>query len=207
MQLRMAVLASRLEHIIRRSHHVSVRDNQGRVHRVRPKRSVRAVCGHGSRDHWNEAEGNPLADRNPYVGPQAVGEGVFARLLAAIDNFTAVPSTFIDGGDHVVVLGRYGGTMKDGGATLDFAVLPRLPVPRRQGRDVPAVHRHRTVGAVDDIAVLDSHSRSFLDFFHRRNADRVFVGRPAARPPARRRSAAINTLWQIGAFLSPTPGA
>ena len=25
----------------------------------------------------------------------------------------------IDGGDHVVVLGRYGGTMKNGGATLD----------------------------------------------------------------------------------------
>ncbi len=69
--------------------------------------------------HWNEAEGTPLADRNPYVGPQAVGEGVFARLVAAIDNFTVVPSTFIDGGDHVVVLGRYGGKMKDGGATLD----------------------------------------------------------------------------------------
>ena len=34
---------------------------------------------------------------------QAVGDAVFARLLAAIDNFTAVPSTFIDGGDHVVV--------------------------------------------------------------------------------------------------------
>jgi len=48
--------------------------------------------------NWNEAEGNPLADRNPYVGPQAVGDGVFGRLLAAIDNFTAVPSTFIDGG-------------------------------------------------------------------------------------------------------------
>jgi uncharacterized protein len=68
---------------------------------------------------WNEAEGNPLADRNPYVGPQAVGDGVFARLLTAIDGFSAVPTTFIDGGDHVVVLGRYGGTMKDGGATLD----------------------------------------------------------------------------------------
>ena len=62
-------------------------------------------------------EGNPLADRNPYVGAQAVGEGVFARLLAAIDNFTAVPNTFLDGGDHVVVLGRYGGTMKDDGVT------------------------------------------------------------------------------------------
>ena len=69
--------------------------------------------------NWSEAEGNPLADRNPYVGPQAVGEGVFARLLGAIDNFSAVPSTFIDGGDHVVVLGRYGGTAKRSGATLD----------------------------------------------------------------------------------------
>ena len=27
---------------------------------------------------------------------------MFAWLLAAIDNFTAVPGTFIDGGDHVV---------------------------------------------------------------------------------------------------------
>ena len=44
---------------------------------------------------------------------------MFGRLLAAIDNFTAVPDTFIDGGDHVVVLGRYGGTMKNGGAPLD----------------------------------------------------------------------------------------
>jgi ketosteroid isomerase-like protein len=69
--------------------------------------------------HWNEAEGHQLADGNPYVGPQAVLEGVFGRLLAAIDNFTAVPSTFIDGGDHVVVLGRYGGTAKAGGETLD----------------------------------------------------------------------------------------
>jgi ketosteroid isomerase-like protein len=68
---------------------------------------------------WNEAEGTPFAARNPYVGPQAVGEGVFGPLLATIDNFAVVPSTFIDGGDHVVVLGRYGGTMKNGGATLD----------------------------------------------------------------------------------------
>src|SRR5262252_9484051 len=69
--------------------------------------------------NWIQAEGHPLADRSPYVGPQAVGEGVFARLLAAIDNFTVVPSTFIDGGAHVVVLGRYGGTMKNSGTPLD----------------------------------------------------------------------------------------
>jgi uncharacterized protein len=32
---------------------------------------------------WREAEGNPLADRNPYRGAQAIGEGVFARLVDA----------------------------------------------------------------------------------------------------------------------------
>jgi ketosteroid isomerase-like protein len=68
---------------------------------------------------WNEAEGTPLADRNPYVGPQAIGDGVFGRLLAAIDNFSVVPSSVIDGGDDVVAVGRYGGTMKAGGAKLD----------------------------------------------------------------------------------------
>ena len=30
--------------------------------------------------HWSEAEGNKLADRSPYIGPQAVVEGVFQRL-------------------------------------------------------------------------------------------------------------------------------
>lgn len=68
---------------------------------------------------WNEAEGNPLASQNPYLGPQKVAEGVFAPLLAAVADFTATPTTFIDGGDHVVVTGRYGGTMKASGAKLD----------------------------------------------------------------------------------------
>jgi len=69
---------------------------------------------------WYEAEGNPLADRNPYVGAQAVGEGVFGRLLAAIDGFTAVPDRVVDGGaNDVIALGRYGGTMKHSGAKLD----------------------------------------------------------------------------------------
>ncbi|MES2523472.1 MAG: nuclear transport factor 2 family protein [Gemmatimonadota bacterium] len=68
---------------------------------------------------WNEAQGNPLADGNPYIGAQAIGEGVFGRLLAVIDGFTAAPDRFVDGGDDVIVLGRYGGTMKSSGATLD----------------------------------------------------------------------------------------
>ena len=68
---------------------------------------------------WNEAEGNPLARGNPFVGADKIGEGVFGPLLAQIDDFTVVPATFIDGGDDVVVLGRYGGSMKAGGAKLD----------------------------------------------------------------------------------------
>lgn len=44
---------------------------------------------------------------------------MFGRLLAAIDNFTAAPDRFVDGGADVIVLGRYGGTMKQGGAKLD----------------------------------------------------------------------------------------
>jgi len=37
---------------------------------------------------WNEAEGNPYADNNPYIGPDAVLNGVFARALANHDYFT-----------------------------------------------------------------------------------------------------------------------
>ena len=68
---------------------------------------------------WNEAHGNPLADRNPYVGAQAIGEGVFGRLLAAIDGFSAAPDRYVDGGEDVIVLGRYTGTMKHDGAKLN----------------------------------------------------------------------------------------
>ena len=39
------------------------------------------------RIRWNEAEGFPYSDRNPYVGPEAVVEGVFARLAADWDGF------------------------------------------------------------------------------------------------------------------------
>jgi len=36
---------------------------------------------------WNEAESNSLADGNPYVGPDAILTGVFARLGANHDHF------------------------------------------------------------------------------------------------------------------------
>lgn len=57
---------------------------------------------------WNEAENNlPLAQGNPYVGPQAVLEGVFIRLGEEFDGFTVVPERYLADGDTVVMSGRY----------------------------------------------------------------------------------------------------
>ena len=92
---------------------------------------------------WNEAEGTPLAERNPYVGAQAVGEGVFGPLLAMIDGFTVTPDRFVDGGDDVIVLGRYGGTMKQGGAKLD---APFCHVYRFNGDRIVSFHQFTDSG-------------------------------------------------------------
>jgi ketosteroid isomerase-like protein len=69
---------------------------------------------------WNEAENFPYSDRNPYRGPQAILEGVFARLGAEWEGFAAVPEEFFEAGEHsVLVLGRYRGTFKATGRALD----------------------------------------------------------------------------------------
>jgi uncharacterized protein len=68
---------------------------------------------------WMEAEGFLYAAGNPYVGPQAVAEGVFMRIVDDVDGFAVVPQNFVDGGDTVVVEGRYRGTMKATGKPID----------------------------------------------------------------------------------------
>ena len=68
---------------------------------------------------WNEAENFPYADGNPYVGPDAILAGIFARLGAEWDGFAAVAEEFLDAGETIVVLGRYGGTFKATGRALD----------------------------------------------------------------------------------------
>lgn len=68
---------------------------------------------------WNEAENFPYADRNPYVGPMAVAEGVFFRLATEWENFQAVPSEILDAGETVISLGRYKGKHNTTGIALD----------------------------------------------------------------------------------------
>jgi ketosteroid isomerase-like protein len=68
---------------------------------------------------WHEAENFPYADRNPYVGPQAVAEGVFGRCIGEWDGFNVQMTDLIDGGDRVVALGRYGGAYKTSGGAMN----------------------------------------------------------------------------------------
>lgn len=68
---------------------------------------------------WIEAESGPYADRNPYNGPGAVFEGLFARIGAEYEGFVVTPVTFIASGDRVVALGRYTGTNRATGEALD----------------------------------------------------------------------------------------
>ena len=64
---------------------------------------------------WREAENYIYADRNPYLGPQAVLEGVFMRLGSEWEGFTVTPEEWLDAGHHVVVLGTYTGRRKETG--------------------------------------------------------------------------------------------
>jgi ketosteroid isomerase-like protein len=72
---------------------------------------------------WNEAENFIYADRNPYLGPEAILTGVFARLGTDWEGFAAVPDEFLDAGDTVVVLGRYQGSYKATGRALDAQLV------------------------------------------------------------------------------------
>src|SRR5688500_8087090 len=68
---------------------------------------------------WHEAENIAYADRNPYVGPQQVAEGVFGRIMTGWDGFTVNPDKIVHEGDTAVALGRYRGTHRSTGEDLD----------------------------------------------------------------------------------------
>jgi len=68
---------------------------------------------------WNEAENFPYADRNPYIGAEAIVGGVFARLASEWDGFHVEPEQFLDAGDTVIVTGRYHGTWRGTGKAMN----------------------------------------------------------------------------------------
>ncbi len=72
---------------------------------------------------WNEAEGNKYADGNPYIGPQAVLNGVFARIGAEHDYFKLTNIVLHEmANNQVLSTLRYQGKLKKNGATFDVQV-------------------------------------------------------------------------------------
>ena len=98
---------------------------------------------------WNEADNFPLADRNPYVGHDAIVQGVFVRLAEQWDGFAAEVDELLDAGDTVVALGHYVGTCRATGKPIRAQPRPRLAPRGRQGEDLPAIYRHASGRAGD----------------------------------------------------------
>jgi len=69
---------------------------------------------------WNEAEGNSYADGNPYIGPEAVLNGVFARIGADHEYFNLEDIILHEmSNDQVLATLRYKGKLKENGAIFD----------------------------------------------------------------------------------------
>lgn len=72
---------------------------------------------------WNEAEGNPYADKNPYKGADAIVEGVFSRVVNEWDGFKLVNINLHEMSENQVLATlRYNGTHKKTGKKIDAQV-------------------------------------------------------------------------------------
>lgn len=72
---------------------------------------------------WNEAEGNYYADGNPYIGPDAVLNGVFVRVLGDHDYLNLTDIQLHNMSDNKVLATlRYDGKVKQTGKTFNAQV-------------------------------------------------------------------------------------
>lgn len=72
---------------------------------------------------WNEAEHFLYADHSPYIGPNSILNGVFMRLMSDWEGFKAIPEEFIGMGDMVAVTGRYHGTYRETGKSVNAQLV------------------------------------------------------------------------------------
>jgi hypothetical protein len=85
------------------------------------KGDIPAVLGgFDSKIEWREAEGNPYSmEGEAWIGGDQILQELFMKLGTEWDGFTVQPSEFHDAGDTVVVEGRYTGTFKGTGKSID----------------------------------------------------------------------------------------
>ena len=67
---------------------------------------------------WLEAEHFIYDDGNPYLGPNAVLEGVFARIRDEWDGFRVSPKEILDAGETIIGHGYYSGSYRRNGKTV-----------------------------------------------------------------------------------------
>jgi len=73
---------------------------------------------------WNEAENFPYADGNPYIGGEAIVNGVFARLGGEWDNWNLTDLQLHDMSNNMVLAtGRYNATYKKNSEKLDVQMV------------------------------------------------------------------------------------
>ena len=98
---------------------------------------------------WREAEGNPYKpDGAAWVGPQAVLEKLFMRLGSEWEGFTVNVRALHDAGEHVVMEGRYTGTYKASGKSLDAQVCHVL---RFQDRKLVSFQQYVDTGQLQAV--------------------------------------------------------
>jgi hypothetical protein len=65
------------------------------------------------------AENFIYASASPYVGPEAIRQGIFARVEAEWDGFSAEYEEILGAGEVVIARGRYRGTFKATGTSIN----------------------------------------------------------------------------------------
>lgn len=69
---------------------------------------------------WNEAENFPYADKNPYIGPDAVLKGVFTRIGAEWEYFKLADIQLFEmSNNYVLATGRYQAKYKKNGSLIN----------------------------------------------------------------------------------------
>jgi len=91
---------------------------------------------------WNEAENFPHADGNPYIGPDAIVEGVFMRIVGKWEYWNLVIEEVLDAGDKVVALDRYQAKNRATGTVIDAQCAHVWGFREGKAVDLPAVCRH-----------------------------------------------------------------
>ena len=72
---------------------------------------------------WNEAEGNSMADGNPYIGPDAVLNGVFVRIMEKHEYFNVTDIQLHNMSDNKVLATlRYDAKVKASGKIYNAQV-------------------------------------------------------------------------------------